>query len=105
MVTGAVFIAGAALAQTSVAQPPVAAADTETEFKRIQQDGLDRTRGIQADPTSSSVYALPLPQISLQTTSDGGVASAVIGVSNPFWSFRTTFKAPIGKEADAESTP
>jgi hypothetical protein len=74
-------------------------------IEQRREEHLARSRTIEAAPGATSPYALPVPEVLLQTTKDGAEATAVIGVSNPFWGFRTTFKAPIGKEADAEATP
>jgi len=70
-----------------------------------QQTALESSRTIQVAPGATAPYALPAPEVTLQTTKDGSEATAVIGVSNPLWGFRTTFKTPIGKEADAEANP
>lgn len=93
-----------ALGQTQ----PIAASTMPAAAGPIEQRReahLVRSRTIEAAPGASSPYALPVPEVVLQTTRDGTEATAVIGVSNPFWGFRTTFKTPIGKEADAEATP
>jgi hypothetical protein len=78
---------------------------TLTATEQRQQRVLETSRTIQAAPGVTSPYALPVPEITLQTTKEGTEATAVIGVSNPFWGFRTTFKTPIGKEDDAEAAP
>lgn len=78
---------------------------TRAEVRAVQQQNLETARTVETAPGVSSPYALPAPEVTLLTTKDGTEATAVIGISNPFWGFRTTFKTPIGKEADAEATP
>ena len=82
-----------------------AEAQSVTEVKAHQQLNLDRSRAIEAAPGASASYALPVPEISLLATKDGGEATAVIGRSDPFWGVRATFKTPIGKESSAEANP
>jgi hypothetical protein len=85
----------AAWAQTTVA-----------DLRQAQERALEPTRTLQAVPAAlSAPHALPVPEVTLQTTKNGTDATAVIGVTNPFWGFRATFRTPIGKEDDAEASP
>jgi hypothetical protein len=97
----------AVLGAGALALSAAGAADgqTRSEVRARQQQNLETARTVETAPGVSSPYALPVPEVSLLTTKDGTEATAVIGVSNPFRGFRTTFKTPIGKEADAEATP
>ena len=84
---------------------PGPAASTEGAVLAAERRGLRIAQGVETAPGATSPYALPTPEVTLQTTKAGTDATAVIGVANPFWGFRTTFKTPIGKEDDAEATP
>jgi hypothetical protein len=108
----------AALAASILAAPAIALAQqpasptgvpstrvTLDDLRRRQEIALEPTRTLQSVPAAASAYALPVPEVTLTATKDGTEATAVIGLSTPFWGFRTTFKSPIGKEADAEASP
>lgn len=79
---------------------------TVDAIRKSQESKLAPTRTLLAVPAASaSPIALPVPEVTLQTSREGTEATAVIGVSNPFWGVRMTFRSPIGKEADAEASP
>lgn len=75
------------------------------ELKQRREEALDDAQTIARAPATSSIFALPVPEVTLQTTKDGTAATAVIGVATPFRSLRLTFKTPIGKEDDARAEP
>jgi hypothetical protein len=77
------------------------AADVLAAEKR----GLHIAQSIESAPGATSPYALPAPEVTLQTTKSGTDATAVIGVANPVLGARVTVRTPIGKEDDAEATP
>ena len=94
-----------AIVLTAMSAASAGAQDNAAGIRAKQQASLESSRTIETAPGASSSYALPAPEVTLQTTKQGTEATAVIGVANPFWSFRTTIKTPIGKEEDAEAAP
>jgi hypothetical protein len=90
LVGGVLSSAGAAAQQSA----------TVEAIRENQQKGQDMARAVQTAPDASSPYALPQPEVTLRANKDGTQATAVIGVSNPFWSWRTTFTTPISKNVD-----
>jgi hypothetical protein len=102
LMSAAPVVAAAQSSPTPQATP----AQTSAEIIRARQESSLRvSKTVETAPGVSSPYALPTPEVTLQTTKEGTEATAVIGVANPFWGFRTTFKTPIGKDADAEASP
>jgi len=95
---GALVLASAVAA---AAQPPPI---TLLDVREAQEMQLGPTRTLLTAPAGSSPHALPVPEVTLQANKDGTEATAVIGVSDPFWGLRATFKSPIGKEPDAEAS-
>jgi hypothetical protein len=104
-VAGVVLLAVCPAEAQDPPKPPPLTPAVAGPIEQRRDEHLARSRTMETAPGVASPYALPVPEVTLQTTKDGTEASAVIGVSTPFWGFRTTFKTPIGKEADAEATP
>ena len=74
-------------------------------LRPVQDAQLSDSRAIVDNPTASTPFALPAPQVTLETLKEGTEASATIGYARRQTTFRATFRSPIGKDPAAEASP